>query len=82
MIIRCFSIFALLGKVHSMIRHINENQKEKALDYLYISNSGLQSAEVSAGRGKIFLVSNQPQQFQCQVRPTYTNGNGPESQFP
>ena len=38
MIIRCFSIFALLGKVHSMIRHINENQKEKALDYLYIAN--------------------------------------------
>ena len=40
--------------------------------YLYISNLGLQSAEVSAGRGKIFFVSNKPQQLQCQVRLTFT----------
>ena len=40
--------------------------------YLYISNFGLQSAEVSTGRGKIFLVFNQPQQLQCQVRPIFT----------
>ena len=38
MLIRCFSIFAFLGKVHTMITHIDENQKEKALDYLYIAD--------------------------------------------